>query len=554
MNEPGPSPWGTRLPRLIVGVFLSALFLAASFPNPLLVRGFGFLAWLALVPLFVGLLGANLPLSAVAGFLFGALLPLLSETWLGAYSPVALALVASVSALQFALLLPLVGLCLQRLPSLGPAVVAALWTGFEYLRSRGDLAFPFGQLGLTQYGWPFAVRCAALGGVWLLSFLVALTNGLVALMASARMGRGPTLPAKARMSVIILACLVAAAACFSLAWRPLHNPGGGSLRLALVQHGHGRQEGLADYRAAFGDLRRLTDLALEGKPDLVVWPESAIVPSINWHLSIREDRETLSFIQEADSYASGLGRPLLFGNDLAEIRTGDGGIPLRLDRNAAILRQGAAEAAYTKTRLVPFAEEVPPLFAGTALGKWAKRRSAGGWERGEGPTPLVLHGDRDIAFGSPICFEDGFGDYARAFAARGARFLVVLTSDAWSGSAACEYQHLSQSVFRSAETGLPVARAASTGISALVLPDGHVVSLLKPFTRDVLVVDLPLLDAPATPYLILGDLPAIAALLLGLLGLGVAASRTFRGRRGTALDGAEAAKPPSRTGRSKPSH
>ena len=564
MTEPGTPPKGLRFPRSVLVAIISATIVIASFPNPLVPRGLGFLAWIALVPVLACLAGSGILSAVAAGAVYGAAFALGSQYWLASYALPALVLAALLSALQFALLFPLLSLSFRKLRFAGPAAAAAIWTLFEYAKSRGSLAFPFGTLGLGQYGYPFLVGIAALSGVFLVSFLIVLANASLALWVSchlpsrteeaSRMPRGGGRWSRGRLELALASTLLLGACLASGAWHKgaeAREKEGktaravavapASIRIALVQHGHGKQGNAGEYRAAFEDLRSLTDETLAGKPDLVVWPESAIVPSINWHLAMREDRELYDLAREADGYASRLPCPLLFGNDLAETRPGADPAHLRIDRNAAILRHGASTQAYAKTRLVPFAEEVPPALADTGIGKYALELSSGGWARGVGPVLLDLGSSGPagaaganeaaaaplprLSFGTPICFEDGFGDYCLGFARQGASFLAVLTSDSWAHSASCEYQHLAQSVFRSAETGLPVVRAASTGITALILPDGRIAGELPPFSAASLVVDLPLRESDSTPYGRVGDGATLLAGFAALLALCLALAR-----------------------------
>ena len=563
MTEQGRPRKGRPSLPLLPATLLSATLAIASFPNPLVARGLGFLAWIALVPALAGLAGSGILPAAAAGAAYGAVFALGSQYWLASYTVPALILAAALSAFQFALLFPLLSLALRKLRYAGPAAAAAIWALSEYARSRGSLAFPFGTLGLSQYDYPFLAGFAALGGVFLLSFLVILANASLALWLSQRLpasaeqkaasarhgtrsGFGMILPSVLLFMALFTAGLEASALRPAAGARNSRGSTAASaaatvrptIRVALIQHGHGRQRNAGEYRAAFEELKRLTRESLAQKPDLVIWPESAIVPSINWHLAMREDRELYDLAREVDDYAAGLPCPLLFGNDLAEARPGADPAHLRIDRNAAILRQGDSTQAYAKTRLVPFAEEVPPALVDTRIGKYALELSSGGWARGAGPALLDLGGEGATAgaaprlsFGTPICFEDGFGDYCLGFARQGASFLAVLTSDSWAHSAPCEYQHLGQSVFRSVETGLPVVRSASTGITALILPDGRIARELPPFARASLVVDLPLTGQVPTPYARIGDRATLLAGLAGLLALCLALVRDLLASR-----------------------
>lgn len=545
MNDARIPRAGTGFFPLLPTTFVSAILASLSFPGPLVPRGLGFLAWVALVPAFAGLGQAGILASIPAGAVYGAVFTLCSEYWIASYAPSALAFVAILTALQFAMLFPLLSVSLKKTRFAGPILAAAVWAFLEYLRSRGSLAFPFGALGLSQYDHPFMTGLAASGGVYGLSFLVVLANGMLGSFLHAwsrgkgdgrreRTGTGlSSALARVLPSALLLALLVVVGSRAGAGQASPAGPGGRSLRVALVQHNRGKQDDIRGYREAYERLAALTSGALADRPDLVIWPESAIIPSINWHLAFREDREAYELCRDIGEFAASLPCPLLFGNDLAETRPGGTGRRARVDRNAAILWQGKSSQSYAKTLLVPFAEEVPRAFEGTLVGDYALRLSNGGWTRGDGARLLVLApvptgkenpdgaGKDPIAFGSPICFEDGFGDYALGFRKLGASFLAVLTSDAWSASAACEYQHLAQSVFRAAETGLPLVRAATSGITAFILPGGRIAGELPPFTEAVLLAELPLDQSRATPYSKAGDRPLIALGLAALLAIGL---------------------------------
>jgi apolipoprotein N-acyltransferase len=107
-----------------------------------------------------------------------------------------------------------------------------------------------------------------------------------------------------------------------------------------------------------------------------------------------------------------------------------------------------------------------------------------------------------------ICFESIFPDISRKRASGGAELLVNLTNDAWYGRTSAPYQHLSMAVFRCIENGLPMARAANTGISAFILPDGSVIKKSGIFTEEILQHEITLKDGK-TFYSHFGDIFAI---------------------------------------------
>jgi apolipoprotein N-acyltransferase len=126
---------------------------------------------------------------------------------------------------------------------------------------------------------------------------------------------------------------------------------------------------------------------------------------------------------------------------------------------------------------------------------------------------IALPGDREIRFGTPVCYELLFPDLVRRFAADGGRALLAITNDAWYGRTGAPYQFLAITELRAAETRLAIARAANTGVSAFIDGDGSTRGGATPiFEATWRTADLPLHPAPAeaTFYVRHGDLFAYA--------------------------------------------
>jgi apolipoprotein N-acyltransferase len=117
-----------------------------------------------------------------------------------------------------------------------------------------------------------------------------------------------------------------------------------------------------------------------------------------------------------------------------------------------------------KRQLVPFAEFLPLPRALRAL---PGVDEIGDFTSGHGTQldPLTYGG-------MLICWESVFGDVALDQVRAGARFFAVSTDDAWFGSSDGPYQHAQATTLRAVETGRWIVRAASTGISGIVAPDG----------------------------------------------------------------------------------
>lgn len=241
-----------------------------------------------------------------------------------------------------------------------------------------------------------------------------------------------------------------------------------------------------------------------GAPAAVIWPETAIPWALNRSGVILEE------IAEA---AGGI--PVILGAQ----RTEDG---RHFNALATLGPQGQVVQVYDKHHLVPFGEYVP-------LGDFAARfgfyglapQHGAGFSSGQGAALLDLG---PIGRALPlICYEAVFAHDVNAAPAR-PDFIIHATNDAWFGKYAGPQQHLAQARMRAIEQGLPVARAANTGISAMIDPQGRLLQSIGLGQAGYIDANLPQ-PRPATLYSRTGDAP-LAGLLIILLGMG-----TFGGIR-----------------------
>ncbi len=239
------------------------------------------------------------------------------------------------------------------------------------------------------------------------------------------------------------------------------------------------------------------DASNAARPDIVIWPEVAVPFAIE---------------QEA--------------NARAEIAQAAGGAHVILGslarspnaprwRNALIALNplGQKQARYDKAHLVPFGEYMPFSDLMERIGVLALAGRGAGMEAGLPPRPIALPGLP--AFTPLICYEGIFPREVRSGTA-GADWIVLITNDAWFGQWAGPAQHLAQARMRAIESGLPVARAANTGISAMISPYGRIIEAASLNERKYLDVSLPA-AAPKTVYSQFGATVAILVTFLTLL-------------------------------------
>ncbi len=443
-------------------------------------------------------------------------------------------------------------------------VEPVLWAGIEWVRSWLFTGFAWNFLGTALGQVPSLAAPARLGGVYLVSALVVLLNGVFATLAcrlwaqmrpqaAGEEGAGASGAAQdgGRLAVwrlafggrwgrmcetaLPLGLILLAFGLANLSLMSFSSGGAGALReessvlalrVALVQRNapciFARRERAEDPYEAFG---RLLAVASAARPDLVVWAESAMAEF--GRLDSDGARRAALFVSRKAGGAS-----LLAGGDWV-YRVQEGGEEARRVWNAAALYTPAgtnvALQVYGKQHLVPFGEYIP-------FDKWIpplQRLSPVGvsiWP-GEAKT-LRLRLNREEGAASPtvalaplICYEDTDPVLSRRAARLGAQAIVLITNDSWFSHSQEPVQHAWQAVLRAIETGLPVVRAGNSGVTGVVYPSGRTRWLEDGEGRPLvdaagtMVESVSVVASPAlTPYVRLGDWP-LAALFAACLAL-----------------------------------
>ncbi|APG48253.1 apolipoprotein N-acyltransferase [Phaeobacter porticola] len=232
------------------------------------------------------------------------------------------------------------------------------------------------------------------------------------------------------------------------------------------------------------DYTRAAPAQAAPRPDLIVWPETAVPLMLNYAEDILDD-----------IVAAAGGTPVLLGIQ----RRRDGRY-----YNSAIVLDGAAMPSqiYDKAHLVPFGEYVPAgnLMARFGIHGFASQAGAG-YAAGPGPRLLDLPVGKALPL---ICYEAVFPQDVNAAPER-PDLLIQITNDAWFGTYSGPYQHLVQARMRAIEQGLPMVRVANTGVSAMIDPHGRVLDALPLGEAGYLDAALPQPLAP-TLYSRSGDL------------------------------------------------
>jgi apolipoprotein N-acyltransferase len=522
---------GWALPLTLLSAFLTAV----SFPSFLSLSGTGFLAWFALVPFFLALRHASPGRGVFLGVCFGVFFTLTCNYWLGTFSLVSLLVTIVIFTALYLLFMTPAVLLYRAFSGTGNLQAAArflslpaAWTAFDYLRSGGFIGFPWGMLGLTQYGFLPLIQIASITGVWGVSFIVLLVNSGLAESLAARLHDGRPFrfaPAVAAASVFALAIAWGQFALAASTRVPASRP---PIDLALVQQNSDPRK--HDYRVTFEALKRLTDRAVsESKPDLVVWSETAFVPNIaRWGAMAPGEHPNAALVHEFLAYQRSLRTWLLTGNDDYRFRMLPDGTEERWDYNAAVLfsPEGERVETYHKIHLVPFTEHFPFKNELPRLYELLLRFDVTLWEPG---TERTVFRHPGFTFSTPICFEDAFPDDIRRFVLQGAEVILNISNDYWSLTEVEAKQHYIASLFRAVENRRPLVRATASGLTAYVDPWGRLRGSLPYYEEAYLTVRLEIPELPPTFYTRRGDWFPLFCLGVTVLFALLAASSTAVG-------------------------
>lgn len=381
-------------------------------------------------------------------------------------------------------------------------VFAAVWTGFEYLRGHVLTGLPWNLAGQALAGTAMGAQSAAWYGAYGLSLVTALLAAAPAARLDGARPPGRTLSGLAVMLLGAAGLYAIGAARLAL---PEPAPDGENF-LRIVQPNIPQREKIDPEKWAQNFHRQLALSTGAVAPDarlFILWPENG-APLLN------EAETALSVLsQELPRNAV-----LIVGAVRRERGADDA---MRYFNSLLVVPETPAGrrvvAVYDKHHLVPFGEFLPfyGLLNAVGLAQLTPYGDAG-FAAGSGPRTLNAGGP---SFAPLICYEVIFPGELYP---KGERpdWLLTVTNDAWFGDTSGPRQHLDQARLRSIETGLPMARSANTGISAVIDAKGRILARVKLYARGRIEAALPP-PLPRTLYDRIGD-GLYLAMTLGFLG------------------------------------
>lgn len=491
---------------------------------PFVFEGAWFLSWFAFLPLAACFLEServSVKRFARLAFFFGFGYYFVGYVWLGELYPFdylgidhaqALLLLAAalvvVPALHAALLSLAAGLCAylsDRVPlPLRIFAFPCVFVFAEFFQSLGTFAFPWCRVFVTQTHIPALIQSASLFGSYFITYLVLAVNALLACAFLHRSYRKTA--------------ALAALALF------VGNAAYGFVRMAVLEASYRENEnafqavvlqGNYPYKAKQNDpvssmyarYTALCDEALENcdavTPTLVLLPETALPTTI-------ADSQN-AYARLLSKYAVRKGVTLAVGAFSSE--TDRSGNKTYGNSVFVFTPDGAMSEPYSKRHLVPFGEYLPYRRVFDRFLPMLSESDAFSVDLTPGQGTKVF--DTPCGrVGVLICYESVFSDICRQTIRDGAEILLISTNDSSFGSSQALRHHLAQAQMRAVENNVPVLRAANTGLSALIAPNGRVCAQTEADVSAYLVDTLPY-GTGTTLYTSVGDI--VLPVLVGYL-------------------------------------
>lgn len=470
---------------------LSAIFSSLAFPGILSEKGYGLLIFLAYIPIFFIIDNSSYKANAFFGLEYGFIFYLVYNYWLKTFHPLAILIAPTLESFQYLVLFPILKTPQSLTKKRGYILQALLLTLYYYLTELGFLGYPYGNPTSALYLHPSLLQSASLFGAWLIALMIITPGAMFAEMITKRRLY------KKDIAIYLIAFIFNLSLGFFTMHSYSNRRSDRTIRAAAVQHSADSWKGgYETYKNNFETLRDLSLEAMNDNPDLIVWSETAFVPSVSWHQAYPSSRITSALVDSFVSFGKSLSIPLITGNpeglindDTLPAFLPDGSWNWKTYNTVILFGNGDILGTYRKQKLVPFTEHFPyekqfPHLYSLLLAndyKW--------WEEGEKMTVFEYDG---IKFSTPICFEDMFGYLSSGFVRNGAELLINLTNDSWSGSVQAEMQHLQLATLRAIETRRPLLRSTNSGITCLVKENGEIVNMLEPFTVTYGIYDIEL--------------------------------------------------------------
>jgi len=390
---------------------------------------------------------------------------------------------------------------------------AVSWVGLEWIRGWMLGGFPWNNFGVSQYQNLAIIQISAWTGVYGISFIIVFFN--ITLWLTWRrlvQERFSFRSWRYEFSVALFLVFFTMFIGLKILWKS-HDKTGTTLSLGFVQPDIPQAVKYEPMSRSHQQdrFRNLTMLLTIRKPDLILWPETAVVDGPSYHL------QSKYWLQ---GVVNEVKVPILFGtlDSSEDDKKSADGKHIRYYNAAMMINiDGTFGPVYRKLHLVPFGEYIP-------FEKWLP------WMRWLTPIPgSFFPGDAPVLFdfkglklGTVICFEDTLPKLTNQIVRNGADVLVNLSNDAWFKTSCEPDMHAVNAIFRAVETNRPLIRCTNHGLTTIVAPTGQILFQGELFKQGAYLASVTCRPGgPITFYTKHGDWFAILCFCLTIVGWGI---------------------------------
>ncbi len=528
----------------IVLLILSSVLFWLSNPNIFFVDGLGFLAWIHYFPVFYLIKKSKMSQAPLYGALYGVLAYGLCGYWLNNFHPLGLIILCTGYLIICALLFTVLKWAALLSKKNGWLLQFLCVCAYEYLKTLGFFGISYGVTAYTQWKFLYLIQICSLVGVFGLNLLVIFPSAFLFSLISKKRQKNKLINhvdsvRKSHISAYVkkeqdladtsltLTYFCGIIWCFFFVTTLIYGHSALNKKnetdyvtVAAIQNNENPWDaGIEFYSKNVRNLIQLTEEALDLSSDIdfVVWPETAVAPSIVYNYDYGTDVRRFMLVSQLLHFIDENNSVFIIGN-AHEV---DVGHSERARYNSALVFEAGKNVSppepeiYSKTKLVPFAEDFPWKYYFPSLYIWLLNGDTHMWEKGDEYTVFDYRG---LKFSTPICFEDTFSTVCRKMVLNGSKCFINLSNDSWSKSLACQKQHLAMAVFRSVENGIPSVRSTTSGVTCIINPDGKILKTASEFCPSYIIGRIPVMNnSEQTIFSKIGDITGLLEFALALI-------------------------------------
>lgn len=463
--------------------FSSVLLFVLSNSNLIFKEGIGFLSFFVYLPILFLIKKSSLKIAWVWGIAYGVIANGIYAYWLYNFHPLGLYIVCIGYGLFFAFVFTGLKLIDKCFATKSWIVQFLFICSFEYLKTLGFAGLSYGVSAYTMWKYIYLIQIVDTIGIFGLNLIVIFPSFFIYALVTKK--------CKYLLGIIWIALFVLINI-YGIIDVKKGNPSKYTTVIAIQNNERPWKNGIEEYKSNVEKLINLTNEAIKNNPeaDFVVWPETAIAPSILANYYEKEDFKRYDLIYNLLKYINGQKQVFVIGN-----------------ANQQNLKDGTVERynssfvfvpginvippepyIYSKIKLVPFTETFPYKVQFPNLYEKLLNGDTHMWESGSEYSVFEI---KDLSFSTPICFEDTFGYVCRNMVNNGSKALINLSNDAWSKSKVCQNQHLAMAVFRSVENRVPSVRSTASGETCIINQHGKIIEMAPSFEESYIAGKIP---------------------------------------------------------------